>query len=112
MSDDFAVQPERVRAAARAFAGEQDTPQGLSSELLGAGTPDTGDPALNEQIRGVVEQIGEVLSTLTQLITADAEALNDTADGYELTDGDVATLMDQVDAGGLPQVRPPLAATG
>lgn len=113
MGDGFQAELERIARVAGVFEQEHEAPSRLSAALLDADRADTGSASLNEQIRGVVELFDKVLTTLTDVLAADAEGLDQTVADYRSVDTDAATNLDQVDGyGGAQSAFTPAAGNG
>jgi Family of unknown function (DUF6317) len=116
MGDGFQADLEQIARVAGVFEQEHEAPSRLSAALLNADRADTGDASLNEQIRGVVELFDKVLTTLTDVVAADAEGLNQTVADYQSVDTDAATNLDQVHGqvgyGGAPSAAIPATGNG
>ena len=102
MSEDFWIEPAAVRSASQTFAEQQPVPAELSASLEGASTVDTGNPAVNAELGGVVQQLTGLLTRYAEVLGQYAQGLQQMVDTYQSTDWEVSDTFEQIRMPGEP----------
>lgn len=91
MSQGHNVNVSAVHDLAGTFAGQQETMRALGGPLhQGAGTVNTGNPALDAETRAVIEQVTQLFTSMSGAFGRISADLRDVATEFQEFDRQVA----------------------